>query len=402
MKRIISQAMFLAIVVMGINFLFKLYLSHTVDKEKLGLFFTLLDVVSLFVLLYAGYKDALIRMVAIGQCEAVSLPARLIYWGSSFVLATPLYLVAANMDKDDAVSLLLLILFFFLSQWSNYYSYMNAAFRNYRSMLFEKSVKAFTLVGSYFLLSLLFPELEALMGAYLLQSFIHSLYIRISSPEMFRVRYRSSERRAEMKFLRIAALSSATSIAGSLGLYLSSILMMNLYGNLNILAEYQVVVKSIFFALIAVFVHPVSAYTLPEVSKLIHDGHGDEVLRIERNLRKYLLFFLFLILLSLPWTPKMIGLIFPASYAHGALLLNWLLPLLPLIVYTSYSINILKGFGLFGEILVIRSAGALAFLISLWAFYRIGINERSIVLAMDVGYIVMFLGAFSRKRKMLA
>ncbi|WP_353661502.1 hypothetical protein [Hydrogenimonas sp. SS33] len=402
MKRIISQAMLLTIVVMGVNFLFKLYLSHTVDKEKLGLFFTLLDVVSLFVLFYAGYKDALIRMVALQEYEAVSVAARRIYWGSSFLLAVPLFFVAGHMNRDEAFPLFLLILFFFFSQWSNYYSYMNAAFRNYRSMLFEKSVKAVALVGSYFLLSRFVPVMHALILAYLFQLLLQALYIRMSSPEMFRIPFRQSERSTEIKFLRIAALSSATSIAGSLGLYLSSILMMNLYGDLNVLAEYQVVVKSIFFALIAVFVHPVSAYTLPEVARLIHEGLGDEVLRIEKNLRKYLLLFLVLLLLSLPLTPKVIGLLFPASYVHGALLLNWLLPFLPLIVYTSYCINILKGFGLFETILAIRTAGALAFLLSLWGFYRAGIDERSIVLAMDAGYTVMFLWAFAKKRKVLA
>ena len=394
--------MFLTIVVMGVNFLFKLYLSHTVEKEKLGLFFTLLDVVSLFVLLYAGYKDALIRMVALRQYEEISLPARVIYWGSSLLLIVPLSLIFKYMCKDGSFPLFPLILFFLFSQWSNYYSYMNAAFRNYRSMLFEKSVKAAALVGSYFLFSRFLPVMYALISAYLFQLLLHALYIRMSSPEMFRIPSRKSDRSTEKKFLHIAALSSATSIAGSLGLYLSSILMMGLYGDLNVLAEYQVVVKSIFFASIAVFVHPVAAYTLPEVSRLIQEGRGHEVLRIEKNLRQYLLLFLGIILLFLPLTPKIVGLLFPASYIHGALLLDWLLPLLPLIIYTSYSINILKGFGLFGTVLRIRIAGAAAFLFALWAFYRAGIDERSIVLAMDVGYIVMFAWSYVQKRKALA
>ena len=61
MKKLLLSASFMTVIVMGINFLFKIYLSYRIDKESLGLFYTFMDLVSIGIMLFSGYKDSLVK-----------------------------------------------------------------------------------------------------------------------------------------------------------------------------------------------------------------------------------------------------------------------------------------------------------------------------------------------------
>jgi O-antigen/teichoic acid export membrane protein len=177
--------------------------------------------------------------------------------------------------------------------------------------------------------------------------------------------------------------------------------MFYLYADSTILAEYQIVVKSIFFALVAVFVHPVTAYTFPEISKYISNKELFEVKRLDTKLQLYLALFLLILLSSTVITKYLISLIFPSEYIESYKMLNILLPFLPFIIYTSFCINIIKAFNRFDLALYIRIIGSTVFFIAIYIFYILKFDAKSIVYSLSISFFVMFLLSLYYKKRLL-
>jgi len=60
MKKTLLSATFLTIVVMGINFVFKVNLSYKIEKDELGIFYTFMDLISIGIMVFSGFKDSLV------------------------------------------------------------------------------------------------------------------------------------------------------------------------------------------------------------------------------------------------------------------------------------------------------------------------------------------------------
>ncbi len=400
MKDIISKSILLTIGVIAINFGFKVYLSYSIEKESLGVFYTMLDIVSIVVLFFSGYKDSIVKAVSNETFQFIYKKVYRHYTLATLLAAGFLYCIYSSQNSrifDPA----LLIALFLMMQVSNFYSYLNMAYRNYYSTLFEKTVKAIGLVVSYVVFSLFFSNLTALILAYIMQSLVHILYLNETSRNIFHIRPLSGKKGVYKVFVKQYLLSTAISFSGSITTYLSAIMMFYLFSDKNILAEYQVVAKSVFFALITVFVHPVSAYTFPELSRLVAEKAYDKVRHMDALLIKYLSLFMLVVIFATVFTKTAIGFVFPHAYIDSYKLLNILLPMLPFIVYTSFVVNILKAFDRFDLALYIRLCGVGLFFIAIIIFYMLSLDARSIVYGLDIGFFGMFVLSYFFKRKYL-
>jgi len=402
MKSIISKSMMLTMAVIIVNFGFKIYLSYHISKKDIGLFYTAIDIVSVVSLFFTGYKDSMIKVFAEDNFFAIKNYIFRQYLIMSLLFLPILYLIFENyQDVNILYSVMLFLLFFTVSQVSNYYSYLNVAHRNYNSMLYEKSIKAISLILSFVILIKFYSLITSLILAYIVQLTMHILYIKITSPHIYFIDVKNNDKQVYKKFLKNFKISTVTSFFGSITIYLSAIILFYLYADSDILAQYQVVVKSIFFALVAVFVHPITAYTFPELSKLIAQNSYSEVKQLDIKIQKYLgLFFVFTFVLTL-FTKWGIGLMFPSDYAQSYKMLNILLPLLPFIAYTSFAINIIKGFDHFDLALYIRIFGSVVFFGSTYLFYLFGFDATSIVYSLDLSFFAMFLHAYHYKQRLL-
>ncbi len=402
MKNIISKSIFLTVIVIIVNFGFKIYLSYHISKEQIGLFYTSIDIVSVASLLFAGYKDSMIKVFADENFNKVKNYIFRQYILMVVFLVPVLYLVFENYhDISLLYPVTLFLLFFVVSQVSHYYSYLNVAHRNYNSMLYEKIVKAVGLLLSFFFLSLFYPLVQALILSYILQLTLHIIYMRITSPHIYFISFKQNSKSLYHSFLKNYSISTMTSFFGSISIYLSAIIMFYLYADSTILAQYQVVVKSIFFALVTIFVHPIAAYTLPELSKFIVQQNYGEIKRLDRKLQKYLLLFFVFILFSTLFSKWGIGLIFPKDYIESYKMLNIMLPLLPFITYTSFTINIIKGFNRFGLALMVRIIGSMIFFISIYLFNLFSFDATSVVYSLDLSFFSMFLLSYYYKKRLL-
>ncbi len=403
MKKIISKSILLTIVVVAINFGFKIYLSYHISKESIGVFYTLLDLVSLMTLFFTGYKDSMIKLYSEKNFFAVYRYIVRNYLVLSILFVAILFSLYTIQNQEAKVfSVYLLILFFVVTQVSNFYSYLNVASKNYNSMLYEKSIKALSLVGSFILLNGYIDIMTALIVAYIIQMVIHTIYIYITSPTLFSLPTKRVNIDNYKRFLKNYLLATVTSFFGSVSIYMSAIIMLYLYEQSSVLSEYQVVVKSIFFALVTIFVHPVASYTFPEISKFISEERYYEVERMEHLLQKYLLILFLLISVGTFFTKFIVGLIFPINYVSSYKMLNLMLPILPLITYTSFLINILKGSNRFDLALWVRVFGTVIFFISIATLYLFGVDAESIIYSLDLSFIGMFLLSYYYKRGLLS
>ena len=397
MKKLLLSSSFITLIVMGLNFFFKIYLSYKISKEDIGLFWTFLDVVAVGVMLFSGFKDSLIlafdrdrfQKIFTLYCISFIVLFMLVILGDYFYYRT----LSLSYPSYYLISLLIVNLgMIFLS-------YLNAAHKAYNIMLFENLVMALSLIGSFFILQNFLESIEALFFAYLLSYLSRAFYIFVRSSISWKFeKFSFSEGR---DFLRNTLYSGGMYFFSGLFISMSGIIMLKLFEDTVTLGEYQVVVRSIFFSLVAVFVFPLNTFTFPILSKLTAQKEMSEIYRIEKKLSWYLLLFFLLLLASTSISKYIIGFIFPLEYQESYKMLNTLLPMLPFIAATTFYLNIIKGFDRFDLALYVRFFGTLLFFSSIMLFYLLNFDASSIVYSLDISFFGMFLLAYIFKKRVL-
>jgi len=397
MKKLLLSSSLITLLVMGINFLFKIYLSYKISKEDIGLFWTFLDVVAVGVMLFSGFKDSLILaydkedfkktffiyIVSFGGLLFIVIFAELMYY-QTLAFEYPLYYLFMLLFTN--------LLMIFLS-------YLNTAYKGYSVMLFENLVMALSLVGSFFILQNFLSTIEALLYATVGSYILRSVYIFYGTSIIWH--YSRSSFQESKSFFKNIVYSGGVYFFSGLFISMSGIVLLKLFQNTSILAEYQVVVRSIFFSLVAVFVYPLNSFTFPQISNFIAQGNISEIVRIEKKLYFALLLFFALLLLSTLFTKYIIGFIFPLEYQESYKMLNILLPMLPFIAATTFYLNIIKGFDRFDLALYVRFFGTLLFFSSIMLFYLLNFDASSIVYSLDISFFGMFLLAYIFKKRVL-
>ncbi|GAX86855.1 conserved hypothetical protein [Lebetimonas natsushimae] len=395
MKKLLFSASFITILVMGINFLFKIYLSYKIDKNELGLFYTFMDVISVGIMLFSGFKDSLVVAYDNEDFEKIFFWYKRIFWGLVLILMGGELFYYSKLSFNYPVYFLILL--FLANSYMIYLSYLNAAFKNYKVMLFENLVMSIGLILGYFIFSfskyvLFFAFLTSYMGRILYLKIFGNLRLKEKKASFLEVK----------NFFKNSLLSSLMYFFSGLFVSLSAITFLYFYDNKDILSEYHVVVRSIFFSLVAIFVFPLNTFTFPHISKFIAEGKFYEILRIEKKLFRYLFIFFILLIFSTFFTKFGIELVFPISYKESYKMLNLMLPFLPFIAYTTFALNILKGFNRFDLALIVRIAGSLTFFMVFYFLFKINVTpNKTLIFSLDSAFFVMFLISFIFRIKVL-
>jgi O-antigen/teichoic acid export membrane protein len=200
-------------------------------------------------------------------------------------------------------------------------------------------------------------------------------------------------------FFKNTALSSLMYFFSGLFISVSSVVILKLFDDTHFLAEYQVVVKSVFFSLVAVLVYPLNSFAFPHISQLAAQKNCEEIVRIEKKLLLYLGALLAMLSAATFLTRPAIELVFPQEYAGSYRYLNVLLPFLVFLAYTTFALNILKGFNRFDLALYVRMGGCGVFFVALGIMYMAGEKAESVLYAMDIAFVFMALLAFYLKRR---
>ncbi|MEO1927632.1 MAG: hypothetical protein ABGX26_02975 [Nautiliaceae bacterium] len=395
MIKLLFSASVINILVMGLNFLFKIFLSYKFSKEDLGVFYTFIDLISVGIMFFGGFKDSLIKAFDEMDYKGVIYWYVLGFWGlfGLVFLGEIFYFYVSGIEY----SIIYFVLFFVLNAFMVFFSYLNAAFKVYKVMLFEGLVMSLGVISGYFIFNNFFSGIKVLFF-----SFLFSYLARISFILLFsniKLNIKKVEFNKVKQFFKNTILSSLMYFFSGLFISVASLIILKVFNDKDFLAEYQVVIRSLFFSLVAIFVFPINTFTFPEISKLISNKKFDEVRRIESKFLKYLVVFLIIILFSMFFTKYIISFVFPKEYKEAYIYVNVMLPFLPFIAYTTFALNILKGFNRFELSLYVRIIGSLSFFVGILLFYSFG--AKSIVYAMDFAFLTMALMAYYFKRKLL-
>jgi len=199
----------------------------------------------------------------------------------------------------------------------------------------------------------------------------------------------------------MGVFSSLMYLFSGLFISLSSVVLLKLYHDPNILGDFQVVVKSVFFSLVAVFVFPLNTYMFPEISKLISQQKFGAVKHLERKLLKYLTVFFVVLVIGTFFTKFVISFVFPETYWKSYKMLNMMLPFLPFIAYTTFALNIIKGANRFGLALLVRICGSIVFFMAVFLLYLLDYGAVYIVVALNLAFVSMAGLSFYYKRQIV-
>ena len=399
MKKLLLSSSAITIVVMGLNFIFKIFLSYKISKDEIGVFYTFMDMISIGIMFFSGFKDALVRAYDKENFEVIRYWYIMTFWLIfGFVLIVEIVYFKISSFSYSIFYLLILL---FFNALMVFLSYLNASYKNYKIMLFENLVMSSGLIGSFFILTLFFSNIYALIFAFLGSFVSRILYLYFNFPEKLLFKKYKFDYSVK-SFLKDTTLSSLMYFFSGLFVGASGLIILNLFNDKTVLSEYQVVVRSIFFSLVAVFVFPLNTFTFPQISKLISSKMYEEIKRIEKKLLVYLSLFIVILLVGTLFTKYIIAFVFPSSYAQSYVMLNILLPFLPLLAYTTFAINIIKAFDRFDLALYVRLFGAVLSFLSIYIFYLLKFDASSVVYSLDLSFIGMFLLSYYYKRGLLS
>jgi O-antigen/teichoic acid export membrane protein len=166
------------------------------------------------------------------------------------------------------------------------------------------------------------------------------------------------------KFIKLTILASSNYFIYGLLLSAPVFSMLN-YESTDELAQFQVVARSIYFALVAVFSWPLGRFMFPEFSALIADKNYKALKLLRVKFIKLLVVFgVISIVSSLFLSKLLIGYLFPLEYIQSYKMLNILIVILPFVMYQNFSESIIKAVGDYKTNFIIKFSGIVVYIIA--------------------------------------
>jgi O-antigen/teichoic acid export membrane protein len=201
-------------------------------------------------------------------------------------------------------------------------------------------------------------------------------------------------------FLKNSLISTLEFGSGIFMIYLSVVLIMKYY-TLDDLADFQVVVKTIFIYMTMLFIFPVFKFLLPEISKLLNDDKHSHIATIKKEFY-FFSFFISGIIFIIIWLfgEALVVWAFSEEYKKSYTMLLHLSPFFLFVMLNAYNIAYIKASGKFWWAFFLRVSGSFFVLLS---FYTLKLFTDSIiivVLSLIWGYVGMFLISFWLERRL--
>jgi O-antigen/teichoic acid export membrane protein len=405
-KKTLYQAIMISTLSIAMTFGFKIYLSHIVSKETLALFYTTIDVFSLVLLILVGFRSSMV--VAYAKTSDDIRILMLFRYVIIFVVLLAWSLVLPYLKHKMGVDIhywYLVAMIVSMGLFA-YLSNQIAMYREYALINKSTYVEPILMIAwfciAYYIAEV--RELQALFISTTMASFGVSSFIilnrqkRSKEPLFGRIKMTNESR----LFMKNSVVSTLEFGSGILMMYLAVFLIIR-YFTIDDLGDFQVVVKPVLMALIALFVFPIFRFILPELSKLIAQKEYAQVFAIKRwiytlSLVVSLSFIAFMILFGREFTL----LLFPEQYANAYLILTHLAFFFIFIMLNAYQISFIKASGGFKSALLIRLSGIAFFLISFFLIYNFySSSVISVIFALMLGYLGMFIFSLVEEKRYL-
>jgi len=349
----------LASIVVG--FLFKLWLAQWVAKADLALYHTVIDIISLSLILMTGFRSSMVvtysqtkQDVDITNIFRYSLIAMvLLAWG--VVLPYIKHKLHLNVEYFQLVGIILSmgLKVYFTNQIAMYRLYAISNRVTWLEPLAQVTSFLFCFYG------LQQTAIASLFYSMTLSSLIVALYMYltrrkdIATPPLTAVHFDTDLR----NFMKKSLTASMEAGASILMIYIT-VLLTIAYFSIDELGDFQVVVRPMITYLTLLFVFPIYRFVLPEVAVCVREKRFEEVQQIKSWLTKVSLwismFFIFMML-------------------------------------NGYQLANLKAHGYFTHSLLIRLSGILVLIGTFYAYRLYTENVVAVILALGTGYLMMYL-----------
>ncbi|MBW8183088.1 hypothetical protein [Shewanella nanhaiensis] len=394
-KQAFIAGIWATLVSITLGFGFKVWLAQWMLKEDLALYHTVVDIISLSLILMTGFRSSMVVSYSQTQNDKditnlfrYSLIAMvLLTWG--IVLPYIKHRLHIDVEYFHLVGIILGMGFkvYFTNQIAMYRMY---AISNKVTWL-EPLGQIFTFLICFYLLGQ--TPISSLFFSLMLSSTAVAVYMffnrrkQIATTPIGPVNMDASLR----NFMKKSFTASLEAGASILMIYITVLLTIGHF-SIDELGDFQVVVRPIIAYLTLLFVFPIYRFVFPELTVCVRNQDFQQIKQIKHWVYRMSLiisssFFISMLLFS----HEIVALLFPEQYAKSAPVLMHFSMFFLFMMLNAYQLAFIKAHGLFTQSLLIRGSGIVALIASYYIYSQITANVVAVILALGTGYLLMFL-----------
>lgn len=394
MKKAFILSIFFTIASIVISLWFKSLGASLFGKEDLAVFYSVLDLVGLFMLLFIGFRASMTVAYNKGANAADMLNLfRIIMAAVTLIgLASSFFILRA---AGFGVGFWYLALMFAAFAVYTYFSNQLGMYRLYADTNVVTVIEPLALIAwfytVYYLLGIAGVDALYLAAPLGMLSVAVYVWVRKSRAHPEPAFFVPSFDDRLKAFLKNSAFGGAEFVFGILILYLA-VLFVGKMISLEALGEFQVVIKSFFMYFISIFVFPIVKFILPELSYLVEQGEFERIKRLNRFAFFYAaLAGLGALTFSAVFGRPLISWLFGDSYLPSYVPLIILSTALFFVALNTYQVAVLKSLDRFFLSMSVRATGSVLFVVYAFAVYQFLPTLEGVSLALVFSYATMAL-----------
>lgn len=404
-KHAFINAIWATLASVSLGLAFKIWLAQWVAKSDLALYHTVVDIISMSLILLSGFRASMVVSFSQTKNDAditnifrYSLITMVLFtWG----LVLPYIKHQLNIDVEyiQLVGVILGMGFkvYFTNQIGMYRLYDIAN----KTTWLEPLVQVLLFLTCYYAFEQ--TPLASLFYSLILSNFSVAAFMfiqrrkQIATTPLAPVQLDTDMR----NFVKKSVMSSLEVGASILMVYITVLLTIG-YFTIDELGDFQVVVRPMLAYFTMLFVFPVYRYILPELAQCIRGEQHHQVVLIRRWFIKLsLAISISLLIILLLFSKNIVSFVFPEAYAQAAPILMHFALFFIFMMLNAYQVAYIKAHGLFMQSLLIRILGVVT-LVSMFYILRLHTdNVVAVILALGFGYVSMFIASSILERKLI-
>ena len=391
----------------SIGFGFKIWLAQWVVKSDLALYHTVVDIISMSLILMTGFRSSMVVSYSQTQNDKditnifryTLIAMVLLTWG--IVLPYIKHKLHLDVAYFHLVGIILGmgLKVYFANQIAMYRMYSISNKVTWMEPLGQ--VIAFGV--AFYLLDQ--TAIASLFYSLMLSSLAVAAYMFVNRRQLIATTPLGSVNMTPSlkSFVQKSITSALEAGAGLLMIYITVLLTIGHF-SVDELGDFQVVVRPVIAYLTLLFVFPIYRFVLPELAVCVRGKQFEQVRLIKRWVYKIaIIVSLSFFVIMLLGGQQLVDWVFPATYAKAAPVLMHFSMFFVFMMLNAYQLAFIKAHGLFLQSLTIRIGGILALIVSYYLYTRVTDNVVAVVLALGSGYMLMFiLSSFVERKVMLA
>jgi len=391
--------------IMVLNFGFKIYLAREFPQEDLVVYYTITDVFSVIGRIFVGYKDALTTLYnqTFHKLKILRTWSVFFFWVivlfGLVVIPAVFHLYIVEKVPDIQIDWWHMTMLFVTMNFVSFYGYLFLVTKHYKLISINdmlKTVAYITTVLSLYRVWGMPADHRTLVDASIVSNLLVLVFLlykqrkylpRYHPGWLFGLKFARFGDDTNRRFVWQTILASSNYFVYGLLLFAPVYTLLQ-YASVEKVAEFQVVARSIYFALVAIFSWPLGRFIFPEFSSLLSQKKFDVLEQYRAKfVRSLVLFGVVAIGGCWLFSKWIVSLLFPVAYAESYQMLDIMIVALPFVMYQNISESVIKAAGYYRELIGIKGFGLLLYIISYVGLQAVLSSYLASVYAFIIGII---------------